>query len=59
MMLDHAFIYVRRALFHVGERNLRSRRAMEKIGAKLVGRLDRQKPDGSPDPTVVFEIIRP
>ena len=59
LMLDHAFIYVRRALFHVGERNLRSRKAMEKIGAKLVGRLDRQKPDGSPDPTVVFEIKRP
>ena len=59
LMLDHAFIYVRRALFHVGEHNLRSRRAMEKIGAKLVGRLERQKPDGSPDPTVVFEIRRP
>jgi len=59
VMLDHAFIYVRRALFHVGENNIRSRRAMENIGAKLVGRLDRQKPDGSPDPTVVFEIKRP
>jgi RimJ/RimL family protein N-acetyltransferase len=59
LMLDHAFIYVRRALFHVGEQNLRSRRAMEKIGGKLVGRLDRLKPDGSPDPTVVFEIRRP
>jgi len=58
-MLDHAFVYVRRALFHVGEKNLRSRKAMEKIGAKLVGRLDRQKPDGSPDPTVVYEIRRP
>lgn len=59
LMLDHAFIYVRRALFHVGERNMRSRRALEKIGARLVGRLERQKPDGSPDPTVVFEIKRP
>jgi RimJ/RimL family protein N-acetyltransferase len=38
--------------------NLRSRKAMEKIGAKLVGRLEHQKPDGSPDPTVVFEIRR-
>ncbi len=59
IMLDHAFIYVRRVLFHVGEHNLRSRRAMEKIGAKLVGRLDRLKPDGSPDPTVLFEIKKP
>jgi N-acetyltransferase len=59
LMLDHAFIYARRALFHVGENNLRSRRAMEKIGGKLVARLDRRKPDGSPDPTVIYEIRRP
>jgi hypothetical protein len=38
--------------------NLLSRKAMEKIGAKLVGRLERQKPDGSRGPTVVFEIRR-
>ncbi len=59
LMLDHAFVYVRRAIFHVGENNLRSRRAMEKIGGKLVGRLDRVRPDGTPDPTVVFEIRKP
>lgn len=59
IMLDHAFIYVRRVQFHVGEKNLRSRKALEKIGAKLVGRLDRLKPDGSPDPTVVYEIQKP
>jgi len=58
-MLDHAFGAVRRALFHVGPDNLRSRRALEKIGAKLVGRLERTKPDGSPDPTVVYELKRP
>lgn len=59
MMLDHAFLYVRRALFHVGENNLRSRRAMEGIGGRLTGRLERVKPDGSPDPTVVYEIAAP
>jgi RimJ/RimL family protein N-acetyltransferase len=59
LMLDHAFIYVRRAIFHVGEKNLRSRRALEKIGASLAGRLERVKPDGTPDPTVVFELRRP
>lgn len=56
IMLDHAFIYVRRVLFHVGEHNLRSRKAMEKIGAKFIGRIERSKPDGSPDPTVIYEI---
>jgi RimJ/RimL family protein N-acetyltransferase len=59
VMLDHAFGAVRRALFHVGPLNQRSRRALEKIGAKLVGRLERTKPDGSSDPTVVYEIKRP
>ncbi len=59
LMLDHAFIYVSTVIFHVGEKNLRSRRAMEKIGARLTGKIDRTKPDGTPDPTVVFEIRRP
>lgn len=59
LMLDHAFIYVQRVLFHVGEHNLRSRRAMEKIGAKLAGRLERTRPDGSPDPTMIYEIRKP
>ena len=59
VMLDHAFFAVRRALFHVGEKNLRSRRAMEKIGAKLVGRLERLNPDGTSNPHVVYEIRKP
>ncbi len=37
LMLDHAYRQVERVLFHVGERNLRSRKAMEKLGAALIG----------------------
>ena len=33
LMLDHAFQFVATVLFLVGEKNLRSRRALEKIGA--------------------------
>ena len=58
LMLDHAFGSVTMVIFHVGEKNLRSRRALEKIGAKQTGRLARLKPDGTPDPTVVFELRR-
>ena len=36
-MLDHAFQFVDRVIFEIGENNLRSRKAIEKIGAKLVG----------------------
>ncbi len=40
LMLAHAFIHVRRVVFHVGEANLRSRRALEKIGARLTAERD-------------------
>jgi len=36
-MLDHAFRFVDRVVFHVGANNLRSRRAMEKLGGILIG----------------------
>jgi N-acetyltransferase len=37
LMLRHAFTDVREVLFMVAERNLRSRRAVEKLGAELAG----------------------
>lgn len=37
LMLEHAFRFVDAVLFHVGESNLRSRIAMEKLGATLIG----------------------
>jgi RimJ/RimL family protein N-acetyltransferase len=37
LMLDHAFRFVDRVVFHVGANNLRSRRAMEKLGGILIG----------------------
>lgn len=37
LMLQHAFTEVREVLFTVAERNLRSRRAVEKLGAELAG----------------------
>ncbi|MFC0590348.1 GNAT family N-acetyltransferase [Novosphingobium aquiterrae] len=59
LMLAHALQYVGRVDFRVGENNLRSRRAMEKIGGRLSGR------DGGviqtasgPARHVVYEITR-
>lgn len=37
LMLNHAFQHVDRVLFLIGPDNLRSRRAVEKLGAVLVG----------------------
>jgi RimJ/RimL family protein N-acetyltransferase len=58
LMLVHAFRYVERVHFRVGEVNLRSCRAMEKIGGRLTGRSEMvDTPDGQMR-HVVFEITR-
>lgn len=36
LMLDHIFQFVNKVYFHVGKNNIRSQKAMEKLGAKKV-----------------------
>ena len=57
LMLDHAFQFVDTVIFWVGETNMRSRRAMEKIGGVLREGTVRREP-GSDDLSVVYEISR-
>lgn len=40
LMLDHAFRFVTRVVFVVGETNFRSRKALEKIGARFLRRIE-------------------
>jgi RimJ/RimL family protein N-acetyltransferase len=47
LMLDHAFRFVDRVLFVVGENNLRSQKALEKIGARFLRKSEAFEPDGS------------
>lgn len=59
LLLAHAFRFVDRVVFVVGENNQRSRRAVEKIGGRLVERI--AAPPGA-DPSqakVVYAIHRP
>ena len=59
LLLSHAFRFVDTVNFRVGETNLRSRRAMEKIGGKLINRRDEiDMPDGTKVKHVIFEINR-
>jgi RimJ/RimL family protein N-acetyltransferase len=58
LMLEHAFRYVERVLFRVGETNLRSRRAMEKIGGRLTDQIDLTLMAGREVRHVVYEITR-
>src|SRR5574341_177998 len=54
LMLRHAFQFVERVVFLVGPRNLRSQRAMEKIGGVRAG----TRRDSTGRESVVFEITR-
>jgi RimJ/RimL family protein N-acetyltransferase len=58
LMLDHAFHFVERVVFVAGENNLRSQKALQKIGAKFIGRTVRPgSTDGVKD-HVLFAIQR-
>lgn len=59
LMLDHAFGFVDCVIFWVGETNLRSRRAMEKIGGVLRGEVRIRDYSWGPSPHVVYEIRMP
>lgn len=56
LMLTHAFRFVDRVVFRVGETNHRSRKALEKIGARLTDRIEIAVQQGRQIPHVVYEI---
>jgi RimJ/RimL family protein N-acetyltransferase len=58
LMLDHAFRFVDRVVFVVGENNQRSQKALQKIGAKFLNTTERPARDGTMRPNVVFAITR-
>jgi N-acetyltransferase len=58
LMLGHALAHYDRAIFLVGETNLRSRRAMEKIGGKLTDRLLVSEMTGAEVTHVIYAIDR-
>jgi RimJ/RimL family protein N-acetyltransferase len=58
LMLDHAFRFVERVVFVVGDNNLRSQRALEKIGARFLKNAEWKTHDGTTRKTVIFQISR-
>ena len=56
LMLDHAFRFVDRVLFVVGEKNVRSQRALQKIGARFLKKAQLPAPDGTVAPNLIFVI---
>jgi RimJ/RimL family protein N-acetyltransferase len=59
LMLEHALKCVRRVVFVVGENNRRSRRALEKIGAKFLKKKAAASQDGTEGSKVIYFIERP
>jgi RimJ/RimL family protein N-acetyltransferase len=58
LMLDHAFTGVSRVMFMIGETNIRSRRAIEKIGGELTDRFHQAQMAGKPVTHVIYTIDR-
>ena len=59
LMLDHAFRFADRVLFVVGESNLRSQKALEKIGATILRKAHLPDRNGVPALNIVFALERP
>lgn len=59
LMLDHAFKFADSVVFLVGSENLRSRRALEKIGAVLTEMRERINLNGTKVEHVVYQIKKP
>lgn len=59
LMLEHAFKYVKHVIFHVGAKNMRSRIAMERLGAELIGEQEVAYFGEPPKTNVVYRISAP
>jgi RimJ/RimL family protein N-acetyltransferase len=59
LLLNHAFKFVERVVFFVGEDNVRSQKAMEKIGAIKIGTATRTYGNHPPTPNLKYVIKTP
>ena len=59
LMLDHAFQFVETVVFYIGENNIRSQKATEKIGAIRNGAVEKRDRHGRPYLNVRYAIRKP
>ena len=57
-MLDYAFQFVDNVLFYIDENNLRSQRAVEKLGGKRTALLDVVPLEVRPNAAVIYHITK-
>lgn len=58
LMLRYAFQFVENILFHIGDHNMRSRKAVEKIGGIQITTLDGQTLDRRSESSVIYAITK-
>jgi len=58
LLLNHALKFVENVVFFVGEKNFRSQKAMEKIGAIRIGLVERQYGNHPPARNVKYVIMK-
>ena len=58
LLLNHAFEFVESVVFFVGEENVRSQKALEKVGAIKAGTVTRTYGNRPPTPNVKYVISR-
>jgi len=56
LMLDHAFKFVNSAIFHIGAVNIRSQKAIEKLGAKKIGEAEMEYYGEPPKFNFIYQI---
>ena len=59
LMLDHAFKFVESVIFEVGATNVRSQKAVEKIGGVMTERREKRNLHGKTVEHVVYQIKKP
>jgi len=58
LMIDHAFRFVNNTLFFIGENNMRSRKAVEKLGGVLITELGGKPITAPSDARVIYCLTR-
>ena len=58
LMLDHAFKFVDRVIFHIGSKNIRSQKSVEKLGAVKTEEIRDEKAAGERKILFVFRLSK-
>ena len=56
LMLDHAFKFVEKVIFHIGANNIRSQKAIEKLGLRNLGEVEINYPSEDERLNFIYEM---